>query len=282
MIVINEVDFRKAYKNRSLKNPGVTIAALCGEDKPARFKKLLRFFFKRLRALKDWFEPYDEEQIHATITGLEGQNLSDNRIIHNNLLTRFHNVVNKTYLPNIEFGEILEYFKLHSWPITVQYGGFDESYKNPYDPALTPFDRSFDFQSNGLVVTIGWPIASNGKIISTLLGIRKYLEKFNAIHKYHVRPDQQDNDLFVVLGILNYKKWKDAADDEREDLKETLSRIRTKVRNDIANQAFKFEIEINHVRVVEYCLTTLAKVGYQKRIKEVKIEELHRLYRSSK
>ena len=68
MIEISEERFAQAYQNRSQENHGVTIAALYGEDKPARFGELIRFFLDRLTGeLNDWFEPYDTEQIHATI-----------------------------------------------------------------------------------------------------------------------------------------------------------------------------------------------------------------------
>ena len=110
--------------------------------------------------------------------------------------------------------------------------------------------------------------------ILTRRSIRKYLEKYGAVHKYHIQPHKQDNDIFLVLGSLNYNKWKKASMSQKKKLQDNLCDLRAEVRNNLMKCDCIFELELDHIWIIEYLTTTLEKVGFRKKIKDVTIDEM--------
>ena len=49
---------------------------------------------------------------------------------------------------------------------------------------------------------MGWPV-QNGTASPALDQLRRQLQRFGVLHKWHRRPEDTDNDFFFVLGRLN-------------------------------------------------------------------------------
>lgn len=280
MKLINEKKLNDAHEGRLRKCNGATIVALYSDDKPESYLNLINRIFDQFPTqTPDWLTKYEIKNIHATIVGLEGQSTGEGRVIHDNLFARFGGLLDRKDLPGINFQGILNFFKQMSWPIRIQVGGFSPNDTNPYDPQRSPFQRAFDIQDNGLIVMMGWPIAVDLKsFLPTLLGIRKYLECFNAVHKYHVRPQQQDNDLFFVLGSLDFEKWQQRETEERNKIEQELIELRTKVRELLAKEPQIIEVSLQDIWVLQYFFTTLKEVGLHKRLVEANDVELQSIY----
>ena len=110
-----------------------------------------------------------------------------------------------------------------------------------------------------------------------LLGIRKYFEKFGVVHKYHVNPVFQDNDLFIVLGTLNYQEWVHST--ESEDTRDRMiTNAEKAVREDLSSKPARFEIGEDNTYLVKYNRTSLTKISWIKRVVDVTPAEMRSLY----
>ena len=141
------------------------------------------------------FKPYDMEQVHGTIIGLEG-------------VFSVKGIVNKWFKENRDEERymksecLLEFIKSDVIKeIGIKIGG----YHFHKDYGFTsreqhPFMRSFSIQGK-IAVTMGWPIEAD-KYVKTLYQLRKNFEQVEVLHKWH-KDGYEDNDFFFVLGRID-------------------------------------------------------------------------------
>ena len=171
-----------------------TLVAFYGK-KPKKIADFLNNLKKNLlNKLTDSFMPYDLQQIHATIVGIEGV-LYKNMIINKNYQKLRHK-----YL-SMNLAGFFEYIRTAGvFPIPIQIGGFSKDVDyNFYSRGKHPFYRSFNVQAD-LPIIIGWPFKDDVK--DSLSQLRKEVEQFNILHKYHHKLEDRDNDLYFVLGKI--------------------------------------------------------------------------------
>ena len=73
-------------------------------------------------------------------------------------------------------------------------------------------------------------MAAGKPLAPLLLGLRKYVECFGVVHKWHTSPLSQDNYLLIVVGEVNYKAW----DADRERIQNALDEAQKPIRDDFA------------------------------------------------
>jgi hypothetical protein len=254
----------------------VTLVATYGEGKPGQLVQLLSNIAECCRSeirLADWIRPYDNAQIHATVMGMEGTRCGDS-VVQENLRARLGDAGTA---PPVNFEAMLEFFASSVSEVPVVVGGFRENDANPFDPGRAPFQRSFDIRSDGLIVAMGWPHA-NAAFTPCLIGLRKHLEAFNLVHKYHVRPQDQDNDLFFVVGEIDAGRWITASDSERTAAQEAINELVTECRRNLSERRFIFSLAPRDLYVVKYRRTSLAEVSFASRVTETDARTLLRLY----
>lgn len=276
MVSIDPEAFEKSYNGRMKEQLGVTLVALYGAKKPTVFEELIQEVQSRLvRGIGEWFSRYPMEQIHATVVGLEGQHDQAGRLVNENLADR----LGRQRIAEMDIEGLRSYFCESSfWPILHQFGGFSPGDTNPHDDR-PPFERGFDIRENALAVMMGWPgLATDRPFAPTLLRIRKYVETFGIVHKYHVRPQDKDNDLFFVVGSLDYERWAKASESERRECEESCTEVRSDIRAFLEEQPHFMKVDIKHLWIVKYKRTTLETVAFVRRICDVTLEELSDLY----
>ena len=139
------------------------------------------------------FEPYTVEQVHGTIIGLEGARFGT--LIRNNNFWRFRGAERF-----IDFQGLLDFLRSRSESIwDVHIGGYDLARDHGFTSAgQHPFLRSFSVRGE-TAVAMGWPHRS-GTFVPSLNELRRAFQQFGALHKWHQRESDVDNDFFFVLG----------------------------------------------------------------------------------
>ncbi len=141
------------------------------------------------------FQPYEIEQVHGTIIGLEG------------ILTA-KGILNKWFKENRNEDRYMDTERLLGFiksdcikEIKIKIGGYhlckDYGFKSRKQH---PFVRSFSIQGE-IAVAMGWPI-ENDKYVKTLYQLRKNFEQVGFLHKWH-KEEYEDNDFFFVLGLIS-------------------------------------------------------------------------------
>ncbi|MBI4556881.1 MAG: hypothetical protein HY706_04795 [Candidatus Hydrogenedentes bacterium] len=178
---------------------------------------------------------------------------------------------------------MLRFLRQHPWPLRCQFGGHAPIDRNPYDVGNAPWDRSFDVQANGLAVLMGWPCSHDGTPFApTLLGLRKALETYGAIHKYHIDPADQDNDLFIRLGGISAQAWIELVhSDQAERALTALLEARDQVRLSLLARPTVVDIELRDLSVVRYQCTTLARVAFCEPVTSLAASALAKQYESA-
>jgi hypothetical protein len=168
----------------------ITLVAHYG-DKPVALSDLVGRLHGRLHdLLGPVFRPYELEQVHGTVIGLEGCRQGDQ-------------------LKNQNSGEMMNLDGLVAFlrgpqfrSITVQVGGFQQDAQYPFRSRRThPYLRSFSVQDE-IAVAMGWPREADG-FPNSLDRLRRAFQEFGVRHKWHRTEDEIDNDLFFVLGTLD-------------------------------------------------------------------------------
>ena len=263
-------------RSRARRSDGVTLVAAYGEGKPDQLVQLLSNLAELCSSemrLAGWIQLYDRAQIHATVVGLEGTRCGD-AVVQENLKARLGDA---GPAPPVNFEAMLEFFASSVSEVPAVVGGFRESDVNPFDPGRAPFERSFDIRSDGLIVAMGWP-HTNAAFTPYLIGLRKYFESFNIVHKYHVRPQDQDNDLFFVVGEIDAERWKTASDDERTAAQEMINELVTECRRNLSERRFTFSLAPRDLYVVRYRRASLAEISFASRVTEIDVRTLLGLY----
>lgn len=130
----------------------VTLVAYYGK-KPSAIEALIRSLQEELNhRLRSAFEPYEVDQVHATIIGLEA--LREGSEIVN---------VNSQELRGerrpMNWAKILNFIDTTSrLPFEVQIGGFSPAAAYPFTSRTEhPYFRSFSLQG-AIAVAMGWPV----------------------------------------------------------------------------------------------------------------------------
>jgi len=166
------------------------------EKKPPAIAALIRSLQEELcRELGRSFAPYEIEQVHATIIGLEAFRQGSD-ILNQNFyeLRGERRAINLAAV--VDFVDSTELL-----PFNVQIGGFSLAAAYPFTSrAEHPYFRSFRAQAE-LGVAMGWPI-SGRTYPNTLNALRRCFSDYNVLHKYHRNDHDIDNDFFFVLGRI--------------------------------------------------------------------------------
>lgn len=201
--------------------PNVSLVAFYGEKAP-ELKTLIQKLQTYLTEHKliDSFKPYELEQVHGTIIGCEG------------ICTK-SGVVNKWYREHrqetryIDISGLINYLQHQvSFPLNISFGGYDLNLDyNFLSRNQHPYLRSFQLQSTEdqtIPVLIGWPWQNN-KISWDIDDLRKDLQLFNLLHKYHGKSDDIDNDFYLRLGTIESQITMEVAQIITRDIRDLLA-----------------------------------------------------------
>jgi len=176
------------------------------------------------RQLHDNFEPYQLEQVHATIIGMENTEVLN----QNANILKYRGI--RAEMQIVEYIKYLRHCGLV--PFQVQIGGFsDRPY--PFESRnKSPYERSFSIQKDKAVV-MGWPVRGmpsknppatdidrikESRIYSdTLDRIRHAAQAFGILHAYHSKSTDVDNDLFFRIGLIHNHSEIDSIDIENAE-----------------------------------------------------------------
>jgi hypothetical protein len=191
----------------------VTLVAHYGR-KPIGLATLLQQLQQRLgEMLGGAFQPYDIEQVHATVVGLEG--------------CRAEGAIRGRRSGGaINLSGIVEFFRGDAFaPIQVRVGGYRAADRHSFRSRDEhPYLRSFSIQGS-TAVAIGWPV-EGAHPPDSLDRLRRSLERFGVRHKWHSSAEDVDNDCFLVLGhldrdVIDHRILEAAAEAVRADLAAT-------------------------------------------------------------
>jgi len=162
--------------------------------KPAPFAEKIRLLQSVIaEQFGGRFERYTVEQVHGTVIGLEGARFGTR--IRNENFRRFRGAERF-----IDFQGLLDFLRTRpesNWDVRV--GGYDLAYDYGFASAgRHPFLRSFSVHGE-IAVAMGWPYCS-GAFVPSLDELRRAFQQFGALHKWHQRESDVDNDFFFVLG----------------------------------------------------------------------------------
>jgi len=239
----------------------VTLVSLYGNKSNSRLATLIAQCQQVVtNALATAFTPYDEEQVHATIIGLERHSPSG---FENDNFARLRNR-NQT----MAFDGFLGYLRrCGHFPLQVQIGGFrDRDY--PFTSRRArPYERSFSIQGDKAVV-MGWPIRGEPISIAettsedliqesrlypmTLDALRRAAQGFGILHGYHGALTDVDNDLFFRIGLV----------DEKAVPLGSIPALQQRLRQSLSQEKpFIVEITLDEVFVAAYNDNTLPRTS---------------------
>ncbi|MEY2859458.1 MAG: hypothetical protein RLZZ74_3771 [Cyanobacteriota bacterium] len=219
----------------------VSLVAFYG-DKPDAFASLiqkLQTYLANHQLLQAKFIPYQLAQVHGTIIGCEGWKTNAG-------------VINQWFQEKrqstryIDFAGLINYLNHQvNLPITICFGGYDrQTNYNFLSRGQHLYNRSFQLQSadnNTIPVLIGWSW-QNYTVTLAIDNLRRELQQFNLLHKYHETPDAVDNDFYLRLGTIN-------ADLSLSE----LEAIATEIRNLLeAQAALCIPIQLENLAFVQY------------------------------
>lgn len=214
----------------------LTLVAFYGH-KPKSLADFIRWCQSLLAAhIPTGFNPYSVNQVHATIVALEG-------------VRRGKQILNANFLrlgqarPMDLVGALESVRRAAQLPCRIRIGGFDPGERYPFQSfGQHPYRRSFELQSSNAAVVIGWP-EIQGRFPNVLDNLRRELNRYNVLHKYHATEQAIDNDLFFVLGRLENQPTGYV---DREEINSTI-------RSRIAEREPLFiNLSTNHLSVVCY------------------------------
>lgn len=180
------------------------------------------------------FRPYQIEQIHGSVIGLEGAfESSTGRIINKNYLDLRSEVRAMDIEHLIEVLERCPYFPLH-----IRIGGCSADRDHGFlSRGSHPWDRSF-FINGQDVVMIGWPVGERG----TLHRLRASFNEAGVLHKYHSDTSLIDDDFYVVLGHL------DRSGSDGEAARGAIRKVRTY----LSQRSCCFSVSSHDLSIVQY------------------------------
>jgi hypothetical protein len=248
----------------------VSLVAFYG-DKPIVLASLiqkLQTYLANHQLLQDKFVPYQLTQVHGTIIGCEGwkTNLG---------------VVNQWFQEKrqetkyIDFASLINYLQHQvDLPITIRFAGYDRNTNYNFlsrDRHL--YHRSFQLQSvdnESIPVLIGWSW-QDSVVTLAIDNLRRDLQRFNLLHKYHAIPDDIDNDFYLRLGTIKANLT----------LAE-IDAIALEIRNLLAAQSISIAIQLENLAFVQYQDLSLTPATTKViPVTEILPSELQQLYSDS-
>jgi hypothetical protein len=140
------------------------------------------------------FRPYTLDQVHATLIALNG--VRDGGTVVNEYLLEYAGVRREMDLPRVM--DILA--RRFAVPLRVRIGGFRPEAAVPFTSRGQHLaERTFSVQGDALVL-VGWPADSLAGAGMALDELRREMNAAGALHRYHARPADVDNDLHLVVG----------------------------------------------------------------------------------
>ena len=153
-----------------------------------------------LQQFKNDFVPYEINQVHATIIGCEGF------IAKAGIINKWFYELRKE-VKYIEYPDLINYFcSCNLLPVNISFGGYQLQKNYQFlSRKQHPTNRSFQIQKAAknlfLPVLIGWSLKEE-TITTDIELIRKDLQQFNYLHKYHKSAQDIDNDLYLRIGTI--------------------------------------------------------------------------------
>jgi hypothetical protein len=149
-----------------------------------------------VRCLGSSFRPYQRQQVHGTIIGLEGHRTKTK--------IRNLNSAEAGIVSEVEPSALLSFLRGSEFPsIRVRIGGYRSHEHYPFKSrGIHPYLRSFSIQGE-IAVAMGWPVAESN-FPNSLDGLRwQFDSRLGVRHKWYRKPDDKDNDFFFTLGRLD-------------------------------------------------------------------------------
>jgi len=165
----------------------VTLVSHYGE-KPDDLAGLIRYCQELLSfRLAARFRPYQLEQVHGTIIGLEGHQQSGR-------------LLNRNSGEQVDPEALLRFLRKQFPVIEIRIGGFRHWANYGFQSRGThPYLRSFSIQGK-IAVAMGWPVQGDA-FANSIDDLRwRFCRDFGVRHKWHNTQDAVDNDFFFVLG----------------------------------------------------------------------------------
>ena len=190
------------------------------------------------------FRPYTLEQVHATLIALNGVRAGG--AIVNEYLLEHAGVRREMDLPRVM--DILA--RWFATPLDVRVGGFRPGQPAPFTSRGRHLsERAFSVQDRAFVL-MGWPAGSLAGAGRPLDELRREMNAAGVLHRYHARPSDVDDDLYLVVG---HHACAPAA---------TLARATAAVRDRLAADPADLAIALTDVKIVAADSPTLAPPLY--------------------
>ena len=195
----------------------------------------------------DAFRPYSPEQVHATLIALNG--VREGGAVVNEYLLTHAGERREMDLPRVM--DILA--RRFAPPLRVRIGGFRPGQPAPFTSRGQHLsERAFSVQDQAFVL-MGWPaesLAGAGRTRRPLDELRREMTAAGVLHRYHARPSDVDDDLYLVVG---HHAGAPAA---------ALARATAAVRDRLADGPADLAIALTDVKIVAADSHTLAPPLY--------------------
>jgi hypothetical protein len=190
------------------------------------------------------FRPYTLDQVHATLIALNGVRAGGTVV--NEYLLEHAGVRREMDLPRVM--DILA--RRFAVPLRVRIGGFRPGQAVPFTSRGQHLaERTFSVQGEAFVL-VGWPTDSIFGAGQPLDELRREMNAAGALHRYHARPADVDNDLHLVVG---HHAGAPA---------DALARATAAVREQLAAEPADLAIGLSDVKIVAADSHTLAPPLY--------------------
>ncbi len=163
--------------------------------------------------LGNCFHPYDIGQVHATLVSLE-------QVPGSAGFNRYFYTYRNQMRPMDVSGLLNFLRKGGHFPLRVQIGGFQKKDYPFTSQGQRPYERSFSIVGveAAIPLLVGWPVLERSPASevsardmeqesedypTTLDKIRRSVQAFNVIHRYHRTPTDIDNDFYFRIGLLH-------------------------------------------------------------------------------
>ncbi|HEX4123247.1 MAG TPA: hypothetical protein VHY37_00865 [Tepidisphaeraceae bacterium] len=169
----------------------------CYGPKPPEFARLIGECQSAVgEMLGERFRAYDPRQVHCTIAALD--RVGDSGVLN----LGFHELRGQR-VP-MDLTGLLEYLRGLE-EMNIQIGGFGEPDRPFVSRGRPPYERSF-FMQEGKAVLMGWPIERSEGVAAyppRLETLRRDLQRFGILHRYHARETDFDNDFYLRIGLYD-------------------------------------------------------------------------------
>ncbi|MFC1861327.1 hypothetical protein ACFLYL_03545 [Chloroflexota bacterium] len=213
-------------------------------SKPQLLKNILQYCIQKIdEKLSGLFFPYEIDQIHATIVGLECSSTSKG--FQNTNFKR-----NMDQARYIDFLALITYLKGTSiFPIDIQIGGYKPSESVLTVQKQSLYVRSFSVNNDGNIVMLGWAM-KNQVDQNTIDELRRKMQDFGILHKYYYNPEDVDNNLYFVLGKIPQDFIRN-----NQNYQEDISLLENDIRNYLSENPIIIPINQEYLSIIFYYRT---------------------------